>query len=58
MLSQEILRNGLILWNYHCRIDRLELAPQRGFQIPQELPADVMQAFEALYQAGFVQHSQ
>ncbi|MBX9866284.1 MAG: YdcF family protein [Burkholderiales bacterium] len=29
MLSQEILTNGLILWNYHCRIDRLELAPQR-----------------------------
>jgi uncharacterized SAM-binding protein YcdF (DUF218 family) len=28
MLSQEIITNGLVLWNYHCRIDRLELAPQ------------------------------
>ena len=32
--------------------------PQRGFQIPQELPADVLQAFEFLYQAGFSQHCQ
>ena len=28
MLSQEIITNGLVLWNYHCRIDRFELAPQ------------------------------
>ena len=32
--------------------------PQRGFQIPQEIPAHMLQAFEFLSQAGFSQHCQ
>ena len=30
--------------------------PERGFQIPQEIPDDVWKAFEVLVEAGYNQH--
>lgn len=35
---------------------RIMLYPQKGFQIPQEIPPQVMEAFEELIKRGFNQH--
>lgn len=34
-------------------LQRIRLYPERGFQIPQEIPGDVWQAYEALVAAGY-----
>ncbi|GAB3959034.1 YdcF family protein [Spirosoma harenae] len=37
-------------------LQRIQLYPQKGFQIPQFIPADVWAAYEALIQAGYDRH--
>ena len=37
-------------------LQRIRVYPERGFQIPQEIPEDVWQAYEELIAAGFDQH--
>lgn len=37
-------------------LQRIREYPARGFQIPQEIPSDVWQAYEALVQAGYDTH--
>jgi hypothetical protein len=37
-------------------LQRIRVYPSRGFQIPQEIPADVWDAFEALVNAGYDRH--
>ena len=34
-------------------LQRVKLYAEKGFQIPQEIPADVWEAFEALVAAGY-----
>ena len=34
-------------------LQRIRVYPERGFQIPQEIPDDVWQAYEALVRAGY-----
>jgi uncharacterized SAM-binding protein YcdF (DUF218 family) len=36
-------------------LQRIKLYPQKGFQIEQEIPADVWSAFEYLVSAGFTE---
>lgn len=37
-------------------LQRIRVYPERGFQIPQAIPADVWQAFEELVKAGYDTH--
>lgn len=37
-------------------LQRIRLYPERGFQIPQEIPDDVWDAFNALVEAGYTRH--
>jgi uncharacterized SAM-binding protein YcdF (DUF218 family) len=37
-------------------LHRVKLYPERGFQIPQDIPADVWAAFEELVAAGYDRH--
>jgi hypothetical protein len=37
-------------------LQRIRVYPERGFQIPQHIPDDVWQAFEALVAAGYDRH--
>ena len=37
-------------------LQRIRLYPDRGFQIPQEIPQDVWQAFEELVASGYDKH--
>ena len=37
-------------------LQRLKIYPERGFQIPQEIPDDVWKAYEGLVQAGYDKH--
>jgi uncharacterized SAM-binding protein YcdF (DUF218 family) len=37
-------------------LQRIRIYPQRGFQIPQEIPDDVWQAFEKLVELGYDKH--
>ncbi|MGA0559848.1 YdcF family protein [Larkinella sp. VNQ87] len=37
-------------------LQRIREYPQKGFQIPQEIPADVWEAYEKLIAAGYDQH--
>src|SRR5438132_9644746 len=37
-------------------LQRIKLYPEKGFQIYQEIPADVWQAYEALVEMGFDRH--
>jgi hypothetical protein len=37
-------------------LQRIQLYPERGFQIPQEIPADVWSAYEELVKAGYDRH--
>jgi uncharacterized SAM-binding protein YcdF (DUF218 family) len=37
-------------------LQRIKLYPERGFQIPQEIPDDVWAAYEELVRAGYDQH--
>jgi len=37
-------------------LQRIRLYPSRGFQIPQEIPDDVWDAYEALVEAGYDKH--
>lgn len=37
-------------------LQRLRLYPEKGFQIPQEIPADVWEAFTLLVAAGYDRH--
>jgi len=37
-------------------LQRLRLYPDKGFQIPQEIPDDVWRAYEQLVEAGFDRH--
>jgi uncharacterized SAM-binding protein YcdF (DUF218 family) len=37
-------------------LQRIRAYPQKGFQIPQEIPQDVWDAYEALVAAGYDQH--
>lgn len=37
-------------------LQRIQLYPEKGFQIYQEIPADVWQAFEQLIELGFNKH--
>lgn len=37
-------------------LQRIRLYPERGFQIPQEIPGDVWAAYEALVAAGYDKH--
>ncbi|GAB3543224.1 YdcF family protein [Spirosoma fluminis] len=37
-------------------LQRIKLYPDKGFQIPQEIPADIWAAFEELVSAGYNRH--
>jgi uncharacterized SAM-binding protein YcdF (DUF218 family) len=37
-------------------LQRIRIYPEKGFQIPQEIPEDVSQAFEELVRAGYDKH--
>lgn len=37
-------------------LQRLQMYPQRGFQIPQEIPKEVWRAFEQLVAKGYTKH--
>ncbi|ADB39902.1 protein of unknown function DUF218 [Spirosoma linguale DSM 74] len=37
-------------------LQRIKIYPEKGFQIPQEIPDDVWQAYEALVEAGYGRH--
>lgn len=37
-------------------LQRIKLYPEKGFQIPQEMPQKVWEAYEKLVDAGFTQH--
>jgi uncharacterized SAM-binding protein YcdF (DUF218 family) len=37
-------------------LQRIRLYPERGFQIPQEIPGEVWAAYEELVAAGYVKH--
>lgn len=37
-------------------LQRIRLYPEKGFQIPQDIPGDVWQAFEELVRAGYDKH--
>jgi uncharacterized SAM-binding protein YcdF (DUF218 family) len=37
-------------------LQRVKVYPEKGFQIPQEIPADVWRAYEALVAAGYTRH--
>jgi len=37
-------------------LQRIKIYPEKGFQIPQEIPADVWDAFEELVELGFDKH--
>ena len=37
-------------------LQRIRVYPERGYQIPQEIPDDVWAAFEALVAAGYDGH--
>jgi uncharacterized SAM-binding protein YcdF (DUF218 family) len=37
-------------------LQRVKIYPEKGFQIPQDIPADVWSAFEALVEAGYTRH--
>jgi uncharacterized SAM-binding protein YcdF (DUF218 family) len=37
-------------------LQRIQLYPEKGFQIPQPIPVDVWAAYEALIQAGYDRH--
>lgn len=37
-------------------LQRIRLYPERGFQIPQEIPAEIWSAYEELVRAGYDQH--
>ena len=37
-------------------LQRIAIYPDRGFQIPQEIPPDVWGAYEALVRAGYDGH--
>jgi uncharacterized SAM-binding protein YcdF (DUF218 family) len=37
-------------------LQRIRLYPEKGFQIPQEIPEDVWQAYMALIEAGYDRH--
>ncbi len=37
-------------------LQRIRLYPEKGFQVPQEIPGDVRPAYEALVQAGFTKY--
>jgi hypothetical protein len=37
-------------------LQRIQLYPARGFQIPQDIPDDVWNAFEQLVEAGYDKH--
>ena len=37
-------------------LQRIKVYPERGFQIPQEIPSNVWAAYEALVAAGYDRH--
>jgi hypothetical protein len=37
-------------------LQRIKIYPEKGFQIPQEIPSDVWDAFEQLVELGFDKH--
>ena len=37
-------------------LQRIKIYPEKGFQIPQEIPADVWNAYEKLVEAGYSKH--
>ena len=37
-------------------LQRIKVYPEKGFQIPQEIPQEVWEAYEKLVDAGFTQH--
>ncbi|MFN7138369.1 MAG: YdcF family protein [Limisphaerales bacterium] len=37
-------------------LQRIKLYPEKGFQIPQEIPSDVWEAYEKLVSLGFTDH--
>jgi hypothetical protein len=37
-------------------LQRVRVYPEKGFQIPQEIPDDVWNAFEVLVEAGYDRH--
>ncbi|HWI60139.1 MAG TPA: YdcF family protein, partial [Bacillota bacterium] len=37
-------------------LQRILIYPERGFMIPQEVPANVREAFDVLVAAGYRQH--
>jgi uncharacterized SAM-binding protein YcdF (DUF218 family) len=37
-------------------LQRIRVYPDKGFQIPQDIPVDVWDAFEALVKAGYDKH--
>jgi hypothetical protein len=54
--SNEALSRDEIIGIMVGDLQRIRLYPARGFQIEQEIPADVWDAFEELVQAGFDTH--
>ena len=37
-------------------LERIKIYPEKGFQVYQEIPADVWEAYEKLVEAGFTKH--
>lgn len=37
-------------------LQRIKIYPERGFQIPQEIPSEVWDAYEKLIEAGYTKH--
>lgn len=37
-------------------LERIKLYPEKGFQIPQDIPLDVWEAYEELVRRGYTKH--
>jgi uncharacterized SAM-binding protein YcdF (DUF218 family) len=54
--SNETLSEGDVVSIMVGDLQRVKVYPEKGFQIPQDIPADVWEAFEALVAAGYNRH--
>jgi len=54
--SNEQLSDDLIINIMVGDLQRIKLYPEKGFQIPQEIPPDVWEAYEKLVAAGYTKH--
>jgi uncharacterized SAM-binding protein YcdF (DUF218 family) len=54
--THETLSNDDVISIMVGDLQRIRLYPARGFQIPQDIPDDVWDAYEALVEAGYDKH--